>query len=162
MMAHAEINEKLNNGLWIKCAATATKLENIMVNPHKEKRAYEKLYGEITDYAKYLRTFGEVGVVHSIATIEKKLEDQGMACIFLYYAQNHNDGTYHMLNLSTRRIVLRCDVIWIKNTTESTYQEKNTKASTYILQYKEESYNWAHVKIDPVKTEFKTENVKTG
>ena len=36
MMEHAELNEKLKTVLWPKCAATATKLENIMVNPPKE------------------------------------------------------------------------------------------------------------------------------
>ena len=34
MMVHTGLHENLKNGLWIKCVATATKLENIMVNPH--------------------------------------------------------------------------------------------------------------------------------
>ena len=32
--------------------------KRIMVNPHKEKFAHEKFYGNIPDYAKYLRNFG--------------------------------------------------------------------------------------------------------
>ena len=35
MLSHEEIHGNLNIGLWPECAATATKLENIMVNPHK-------------------------------------------------------------------------------------------------------------------------------
>ena len=58
MMAHARLHENLNTGICPECAATATKLSNIMVNPHKEKCAHEKFYGKIPDYAKYLRTFG--------------------------------------------------------------------------------------------------------
>ena len=46
-----------------------------MVNPHEEKSAHEKFYGKIPDYTKYLRTFGEMGVVRSIATVKVKLED---------------------------------------------------------------------------------------
>ena len=58
MMVHALLHEKLSTVLWPECAATATKLENIMVNPDEEKCAHEKLYGEIPDYTKYLRNFG--------------------------------------------------------------------------------------------------------
>ena len=41
-----------------------------MVNLHEEKRAHEKLYGKMPDYGKYLRTFGEMGVLRSITTIK--------------------------------------------------------------------------------------------
>ena len=63
-----------------------------------------------------------------------------------------------MLNLCTKCIVLICDVIWT-NKTEVDYasRKKNTKATSYILQDKDESYNWYHIKVDPVKTEVKTE-----
>ena len=57
MMANVVLNETLKTGLWPKCAATATKQENIMVDPHEEKYAHEKFYGKIPDYSKYLRTF---------------------------------------------------------------------------------------------------------
>ena len=36
MMAHTRLNENSNTGQWPKCVSTATKLENIMVNPHEE------------------------------------------------------------------------------------------------------------------------------
>ena len=50
MMIHAVLHENLKTGLSPECTATATKLENIMVNPHKEKCAHEKFYGKISDY----------------------------------------------------------------------------------------------------------------
>ena len=56
MMTNAEIHENLNTGLWNKCVATATKLENIMVNSHEEKCAYGNFYDNMTDYEKYLKT----------------------------------------------------------------------------------------------------------
>ena len=46
-MAHVGLHENLKTGIWTECSATATKLENIMVNPHKEKFAHEKLYIEM-------------------------------------------------------------------------------------------------------------------
>ena len=58
MMAHVGLHENLKTGIWPKRAATTTKLENIMVDPHKEKCAHEKSYNKIPDYAKYLSTLG--------------------------------------------------------------------------------------------------------
>ena len=70
MMQHTVKHENLKTVIWPKLAAIATKLENILVNPNKEKCAHEKLYGKIPYYAKYLSTFGEMVVVQSIATME--------------------------------------------------------------------------------------------
>ena len=64
------------------------------------------------DYTRYLRTFGEMGVVCNIAMVKANMQDQGKARMFLGYVQNHTGGTYHMLNLRTKRIALCCDVIW--------------------------------------------------
>ena len=86
-----------------------------MVNPNKEKFTYDKLYGKIPDYAKYLKTFVEMGYVHSIVNIKYKLEYQGITCLFLRYAKDHTGGTYHMLNLHTKCLVLSWDFICIKN-----------------------------------------------
>ena len=44
MMAHTGIPENLKTGPHTECAATATELENIMVNSHKEKCAPKKFY----------------------------------------------------------------------------------------------------------------------
>ena len=47
IMEHAGLNENLNTGLWPKCTAITTKLENITVNPHEENvhmRSYTKNY----------------------------------------------------------------------------------------------------------------------
>ena len=49
---------------------------------------------------------------------------------------------------------------------KKTYREyvsikENTKVDTYIPQYEDESYNCSHVKMDPVKSEVNTKNLKT-
>ena len=51
IMVHTGLNDTLKTGLWPECAATVTELENILVNLHKEKCAYDKFYVNITDYA---------------------------------------------------------------------------------------------------------------
>ena len=58
MMAQILLNEKFKTGLCPEFAATVTKLENIMVNPHEENRAYKKFYGKIIDNKKYSNNFG--------------------------------------------------------------------------------------------------------
>ena len=80
-----------------------------MVNPQKEKCAHKNLYRKMLDYKKYSQNFGEMGVVHSIATVKAKLEDLGKTCMFLGYAQNHTGGTYRMSNIRTKLIVLSND-----------------------------------------------------
>ena len=52
-MTHVGLHENLRTGLWLKCAETATKLENIMVNPHEEECAYKKFCRKIPDYQKH-------------------------------------------------------------------------------------------------------------
>ena len=36
--------------------------------------------------------------------------------MFIGYAQNNMGGTYRMLNLRTKRIVLSCNIIWLNKT----------------------------------------------
>ena len=91
-----------------------TKLDNIMVNPDEEKCAHEHFYRKMTDYTKYLCTLVEMGVVRSIATVNEKLEDQGMDCMLLVYAQINTGGTHRTLNLRTKLIILRCEIIWLE------------------------------------------------
>ena len=57
-----------------------------------------------------------MGVVLSILSIESKLRYLEMTCMFLGYAQNIMDGTYDMLKLCTKHIVLSHDIIWLNKT----------------------------------------------
>ena len=162
IMMHMGLHKNFKTGLWIECTETVNKLESIMIKPHEEKCAHEKFYEKIPDYAKYLRTFGLLGVVRSIAKAKATPEYRGKTCMFLSYAQNHTGGTYHMLNLRTKRIVPSRDIIWLNKTYGDYISSKEkTKANYYILQNEDEYYKWAHVKIDPVRNEVNTENVKT-
>ena len=81
-----------------------------------KKSAHETFYEKIPDYGKYFRTFGEMVVVPSVATIKSKLEYQVKARVFLGYAQNHTGGTYRMLNVLSKRILLSRDSICLNKT----------------------------------------------
>ena len=56
-----------------------------------------------------------------------------------------------MLNLLTK--IYHTNLI---NYKAKVSRKENTKTNSNILQDEDESYNWAHIKIDPVNTEFKT------
>ena len=77
--------------------------------------------------------------------------------MFLGYAQKHMGGTYHMLNLRTKCIVLSHDIIWLNKTySEYVSRQEYTKSDSYILQSEYESHKWYQVNID----NFKTEHIK--
>ena len=58
MMLHAVLYEKLTTGIWPEFMTITIKLDNSIFNPHKEKCAYEKLYKNMNNYAKYFNNFG--------------------------------------------------------------------------------------------------------
>ena len=64
-----------------------------------------------------------MGVVCNFVNIKSKLDNQGITCMFLDYVKKYMGGTYHMLNLRTKRTGQIRYVIWL-NKTYGDYQEK--------------------------------------
>ena len=62
MMSHAGSTVKKRQEMWCEAAQTATMLHNVLVQEKGGKPPHTKFYGEDPKYAKYLRTFGEIGV----------------------------------------------------------------------------------------------------
>ena len=75
------------------------------------------------NYANYLSNFGEIGVVSSIATIKAKLKYQVITSMFICCRKNCTGGTYQILNIHMKHIILSRDAIWVKKHMVSTYQE---------------------------------------
>ena len=48
--------------MWCEAAQTATMLDNVLVQEEGGNQPHSKFYSEDPKYAKYLRTFGEIGV----------------------------------------------------------------------------------------------------
>ena len=82
MMTAANFDTKEKHELWMEAASTATKLDNILCEGD-EKSPHLKFYGENAGYEKYLRTFGEIGIVtiNPGGAIKSKLDDRGMKCM---------------------------------------------------------------------------------
>ena len=62
MMNHARFTVKKRQEMWCEAAQTATMLDSVLVQEKGGKPPHTKFYGEDPNYAKYLRTFGEIGV----------------------------------------------------------------------------------------------------
>jgi len=78
-----EQHEPLWQGLWAECTATATKIENIVMSQNKKVPAYKLFYDVDAPYAKCLRTFGEVRIVHDAQRIRVKLQNWAKGCLFV-------------------------------------------------------------------------------
>ena len=63
MLNWARLTPYLRKKLWAQCANTATKLENIIVKNESRFTSYELFYGVNPEWAYFLRTFGEIGIV---------------------------------------------------------------------------------------------------
>ena len=62
MINHARFTVKKRPEMWCEAAQTAMMLDNVLVQEKGGKSPHTKLYGEDPKYAKYLRTFGEIGM----------------------------------------------------------------------------------------------------
>jgi hypothetical protein len=115
LLNQAGFEKSKRNLLWVECAATATKLDNLLVTSSKETSPYEKFYGEPSPLSNHLRKFGEIGVVtkHNNNKIKSKLADRGVNCVFLGYARDHAPNVYRMLNLETNNVILTRDIVWL-------------------------------------------------
>ena len=135
MLNHAGFEGSLRSGLWHECASTATKIDNILVEDKKENSPYEQFYGESPKYEKYLRKFGELGVV-TISNTNKmkgKLSDRGITGIFVGYARNHSGNTYRMYNPKTKKVWITRDIIWLnKMYGENKIKEKGSDLTREI------------------------------
>jgi Reverse transcriptase (RNA-dependent DNA polymerase) len=118
LFAHAGLERSKQNYLWPECAATATKLDKLLVIRSKDKSPYEKFFGETNLIQNHLKVFGEIGIVtkHNNKHITNKLNNRGVPCMFMGYAKDHAANVYQMLKLDTNTIIITRDIVWLKKT----------------------------------------------
>ena len=83
---------EMKQKFWAEAASTATKLENLMVHKTDEKCPHELFWDRKPEYWKFLRTFGEMGVVkiHTKIRGKWKIEEK---LVFLLDIQKHRQLT---------------------------------------------------------------------
>ena len=79
MMNHAGFTVKKRQEIWCEAAQTATMSDNVLEQEKGGKEPHTRFYSEDPKYAKYLRTFGEIGVtaISSNKVGRTKLDPRG-------------------------------------------------------------------------------------
>ena len=112
MLNAANLTNNLRYALWAHAAKLATQLETILLNDKQTSPALI-LNGKNPSWINNLRTFGEVGIVHTSNPIKNKLQNRGTACLFLGYAEDHSGNVFKFYNVQTRGCLLSRNVVWM-------------------------------------------------
>jgi len=112
MLRSSGLDQNFKNGLWAECAATATLLDNILVDKDGESN-YFKFHKRHPSFIKNLHPFGQEAVVADRTPIKSKLLDRGVKCYFVGYTANHASDVFRFFKPDTRKIILSRDVTWL-------------------------------------------------
>ena len=116
ILNHSGVTQDLRDELWAECAATATKLSNIM-SRKKGRSPHEEFYGYEAKFSKNLRIFGEIGVkLSKLYGLPEKIANKGNYCLFLGYESNHPHDTFRVLDLKKKSVMLTRNVRWLNKT----------------------------------------------
>jgi Reverse transcriptase (RNA-dependent DNA polymerase) len=140
----ARLPKTIRDGVWTEAAQYATEIENAIVTATKKVPANTKFYGPDKIEIHNLKIFGEIGVVENGANrkMRAKLEDRGRPCMYLGRAQNHSSDTFRFLNLSTNKIIISRNVVWLNKV----YGEWKGLTSTNLTSV-------THLELDNEETE---------
>jgi hypothetical protein len=90
-----------------------TKQDLKLITINKVKKTKIEHYGlPPPDFTKYLRTWGEAGIIKTGK--DGKIGDQGVMGMFMGYASNHKGNCYRMWNSNTKMFFETCEVVFLK------------------------------------------------
>jgi hypothetical protein len=91
---------------------------NIYVLTTKPIASHNQFFEKDLQGLRNIRFFGESGIVnyHADRKIQSKLVDQGRRCVLLGRATNYSNDVYQFLNLSTNRVIISRDILWVQKT----------------------------------------------
>src|SRR5210317_14677 len=125
------LSENLKDKLKGEAVRTLTITDNITYRGKNGTCPYEKFYKKKSLDIKYLKRFGEIGVIANRKSIKTKTEDRGSKCYFVGYADDHTPDTYRMFNPNTNKIILSRDIRWI-DTFKMQRDETNEEKIKYL------------------------------
>ena len=127
MLNNSGVDAELRAELWAECAATATKLNN-MLSKKGGKSPYELFHGKECKFAKKLKLFGEIGIkIARSSNLKEKIANKGDKCIFIGYEDEHPGNTYRVLDLRTKTVMISRDVRWLGKTYGELFKNKIVK-----------------------------------
>ena len=115
MMNAANLGMKERCKLFREAFTTAAMLDGLTIITRKgiTKTRYEHWNGVIPKFSKHLKKWGEAGVVTLRDLKKSKMQDKGLTCMFVGYAQDHAGDCYRMYNPDTSRVHTTRDVRWL-------------------------------------------------
>jgi hypothetical protein len=130
MLNSAKLPWNLRNKLWAQCANLSTQLENIIYSTIFDTTPYEMMHNKQPEWLHNLHTFGEIAIVHdgAKAKIRAKLQDKGLASMFVGYPANHAGEVCQFLNLKTKKLISSRTAIFLHRT----YADYFNLAKEYI------------------------------
>jgi len=98
VMNAAQIPNNERFKMWSEAATTVTALDNLIPVTFNgvTKTRHEHAGFEISKFIKYLRTFGEAGIIKNGK--DGKVGDRGITMVFVGYADEHAGNYYRMYN----------------------------------------------------------------
>ncbi len=113
-MNAAQIPKSKHFKMWSEAVTTVTALDNLIPVRFNgvTKTRYEHGVFEIPKFMKYLRTFGEAGIIKNGK--DGKVGDRGITMVFVGYADEHAGNCYRMYNPMTSRVSVTGDVVWVR------------------------------------------------
>jgi hypothetical protein len=111
VMNAAQIPKSKRFKLWSETATTVTALDNLIPVTWKgeTKTRYEHAGHKIRKFVKYLRIFGEAGIVKDKK--DGNVGNRGVTMLFVGYADGHAGNCYRMYNPVTSRVRKSQDII---------------------------------------------------
>jgi hypothetical protein len=91
-------------------------LLNVTSTKNKEVCTYQLLFGFKPKLPTSLRSFGNIGILTTLANFQSKLKNRGTPCMFVGYSVHHENDVYRMLKLDTERIIQSRVIIWLNDT----------------------------------------------
>jgi hypothetical protein len=141
MMIEANLPEEKCYIIQYKAMETAAKLDGLIVKDLNGsiKSRVEHWSGRMPTYVRYLREWGEAGVVKIKKNSTPKLADRGITCMLVGYADYHTGDCYKMLNWKTKRILVTRDVLWLKRTYFGNFKGELQKDKSIVTLHEEEN-----------------------
>ena len=136
LLCRAKIEGNLQSKLWAEAANFVTDLNSILVTDRRNETPFQIFFGKgFRSQIDSTKIFGEMVIVTNREKIKAKLADRGKTCMWLGYARNHPAGTYRVLNLMTRKVIITRDVLFLRKSygdwANDKIQENTSPTSNY-------------------------------
>ncbi len=103
-----------------------------------ELTSYELLNGRASPHLDFLRTFGEIAMIHDAKQIQGKLKNKGKPSVFVGYAME----VYAFLTIDNQSLILSSNYIWLNQSYEEYMNLETTIFPKTNLVRNDEEEQW--------------------